>query len=131
MTAGTEKTNGREPSAEVCVTETEIGAEDRVRKLEDCVTGDEDCREFHKLNPDQSILFPEYCFLYLHQRCYFKYTVYVYVEELFALAENNKNGRLALPCALRSHDYHVTGSANQNADMQIKYKKRGKIKQIE
>ena len=37
---------------------------------------------------------------------------------------NKKNGRLALPCALRSHDYHVTGSANQNADMQIKYKKR-------
>ena len=37
------KPNGREPSAEVCVTETEIGAEDRVRKLEDCVTGDEDC----------------------------------------------------------------------------------------
>lgn len=43
MTAGTEETNGREPSAEVCVTETEIGAEDHVRKLEDCVTGDEDC----------------------------------------------------------------------------------------
>ena len=43
MTAGTEETNGRESSAEVCVTETEIGAEDRMRKLEDCVTGDEDC----------------------------------------------------------------------------------------
>ena len=43
VTAGTEETNGREPSAEVCVTETEIGAEDRVRKLEDCVTGYEDC----------------------------------------------------------------------------------------
>ena len=37
MTAGTEETNGREPSAEVCVTETEIGAEDRVetRRLRD------------------------------------------------------------------------------------------------
>ena len=50
---------------------------------------------------------------------------------------NNKKWRLALPCALRSHDYHVTGSANQNADMQIKtkqnktQKKREKIKQIE
>lgn len=43
VTAGTEEINGREPSAEVCVTETEIGAEDRVRKLEDWVTGDEDC----------------------------------------------------------------------------------------
>ena len=43
---------------------------------------------------------------------------------------NKKNGRLALPCALRSHDYHVTGSVNQNADMQIQYKKKGKIKQI-
>ena len=49
----------------------------------------------------------------------------MYVEELFAHAEKQqKNGRLALPCALRSHDYHVTGSANQNADMQIKYKKK-------
>ena len=49
----------------------------------------------------------------------------MYVEELFALAKKQqKNGRLALPCALRSHDYHVTGSKNQNADMQIKYKKR-------
>ena len=39
----------------------------------------------------------------------------MYVEELFALAEKKqqKNGCLALPCALRSHDYHVTGSANQ------------------
>ena len=35
---------------------------------------------------------------------------------------DNKKWRLALPCALRSHDYHVTGSANQNAEMQIKYK---------
>ena len=43
MTEGTEETNGRELSAEVCVTETEIGAEDRVRRLEDCVTSDEDC----------------------------------------------------------------------------------------
>ena len=43
VTAGTEETNGREPSAEVYVTETEIGAEDRVRRLEDCVIGDEDC----------------------------------------------------------------------------------------
>ena len=43
MTAGTEETNDREPSAEVCVIETEIGAEDRVRELEDCVTDDEDC----------------------------------------------------------------------------------------
>lgn len=43
MTAGTEETNGCTLSAEVSVTETEIGAEDRVRKLEDCVTGDEDC----------------------------------------------------------------------------------------
>ena len=34
MTAGTEETNDREPSAEVCVTETEIGAEDRVRLCE-------------------------------------------------------------------------------------------------
>ena len=41
---------------------------------------------------------------------------------------NNKKWRLALPCALRSHDYHVTGSANQNAEMQIKYKKKGKNK---
>ena len=58
--------------------------------------------------------------------------MYVYVEELFARAEKQQqNGRLALPCALRSSDYHVTGSANQNADMQIKYKKKGKIKQIE
>ena len=56
----------------------------------------------------------------------------MYVEELFAFAEKQqKNGRLALPCALRSHDYHVTGSANQNADMQIKYKKKGQIKQLE
>ena len=43
MTAGTEETNGRKPSAEDCVTETEIGAEVRVRELEDCVTGDGDC----------------------------------------------------------------------------------------
>ena len=51
----------------------------------------------------------------------------MYVEELFALAKKQqKNGRLALPCALRSHDYHVTGSANQNADMQIKYQKKEK-----
>ena len=39
MTEGTEETNGCEASAEVCVAETEIGAEDRVKKLEDCVTG--------------------------------------------------------------------------------------------
>ena len=51
----------------------------------------------------------------------------MYVEELFALAKKQqKNGRLALPCALRSHDYHVTGSANQNAGMQIKYPKKEK-----
>ena len=31
MTGGTEETNGLEPSADVCVTETETGAEDRVR----------------------------------------------------------------------------------------------------
>ena len=43
MTAGTEETNGRKPSAEVCVTETEISAEDCVKRLEDCVTGDKDC----------------------------------------------------------------------------------------
>ena len=54
--------------------------------------------------------------------------VYLYVEELLALAEknNDKKWRLALPCALRSHDYYVTGSANQNAEMQIKYKKKEK-----
>ena len=57
--------------------------------------------------------------------------VSLYVEELFALAEKTtttKQWRLALPCAVRSHDYHVTGSANQNAEMQIKYKKKGKNK---
>ena len=43
VTAGNEETNGREPSAEVCVTETEIGVEDCVRGLEDCVTGGEHC----------------------------------------------------------------------------------------
>ena len=70
--------------------------------------------EFHKLNPGYFILFPECCFLYLHQRCYFKYTVYVYFEELFAVAEKQQKKMAAkpLPCALRSHDYHVTGSAN-------------------
>ena len=62
--------------------------------------------------------------------------VYVYVEELFALAEKQQqqqNGRLALPCALRSHDYHhVTGSANQKRRHANKIqKKEGKMKQIE
>ena len=53
--------------------------------------------------------------------------VSLYVEELFALAEKQQQKwGLALPCALRSHDYHVTGSANQNAEMQIKYKKKEK-----
>ena len=42
----------------------------------------------------------------------------MYVEDLFALAEKQqKNGCLA---------GHVTGSAKQNADMQIKYKKKEK-----
>ena len=51
---------------------------------------------FPQTEPWLKHLFPEYCFLYLHQRCHFKYTVYVslYVEELFALAEKTttKNG---------------------------------------
>ena len=42
--------------------------------------------------------------------------------------KNTKKWRLALPCALRSHDYHVTGSANQNADMQIKTKQKKREK---
>ena len=51
------------------------------------------------------------------------------VEEVFALAEKQqKKWRLALPCALRSHDSHVTGSPNQNAEMEIKQKKKGKNK---
>ena len=86
-----------------------------------------------QIEPWLKHLFPEYCFLYLLQKCHFKYTVYVslylylYVEELFALTENNnKKWRLALPCVLRSHDYHVTGGANQNADMQIKTKQKKK-----
>ena len=88
-----------------------------------------------QIEPWLKHLFPEYCFLYLLQKCHFKYTVYVslylylYVEELFALTENNnKKWRLALPCVLRSHDYHVTGGANQNADMQIKTKQKKKGK---
>ena len=41
---------------------------------------------------------------------------------------NNKKWRPAIPCALRSHDSHVTGSPNQNAEMEIKQKKKGKNK---
>ena len=43
VTAGTEETNGREPSADVCVTEIEIGVEDCVTDFGDCVTEPDDC----------------------------------------------------------------------------------------
>ena len=49
-----------------------------------------------QIEPWLKHLFPEYCFLYLLQKCHFKYTVYVslylylYVEELFALTEKQQ-----------------------------------------
>ena len=43
VTAGTEETNGRDPSAEVCVTEIEIGVEDCVTDAEHCVTEPDGC----------------------------------------------------------------------------------------
>ena len=126
MTAGTEETNGREPSAEVCVTETEIGAEDRVRKLEDCVTSDEDCCEFHKL----TLIKVFYSLNTASCTCTKDVTLSIQctctLKNCLLLQKTTKNGRLALPCALRSHDYLVTGSANESADMQIKYKTKEK-----
>ena len=65
----------------------------------------------------------------LNMQCTCPYTCTCTLKNCLLLQKNNnKKWRLALPCALRSHDYHVTGSANQNADMQIKTKQNKKKK---